>query len=34
MQAQNREPARAAQQKAARLANAQDEQYDSLKVQP
>jgi hypothetical protein len=34
MQAQNREPARAAQKKAARPAKAQDEQYDSLKVQP
>lgn len=32
MQAQNREPARAAQEKAAHLANAQDEQCDSLKV--
>jgi hypothetical protein len=32
MQAQDREPARAAQEKAARLANARDEQYGSLKV--
>lgn len=34
MQAQNREPARTAQEKVARAANAQHEQYGSLKVQP
>jgi hypothetical protein len=34
VQEQDHKPARAAQEKAARLADAQDEQYDSLKVQP
>lgn len=34
MQEPDREPARAAQEKAARPAKAREEQYDSLKVQP